>query len=126
MSTDPTPTPEITPEPTVTPRQVAMAIETPAPGATPQLIDPIDKPTLTPITFTYATYESMNLGISFAYPEGWAESTPYENAVQFLEPENQAHDGVPTRLIIQVTTNPTNQTEENAKNELNRLIDAMR
>lgn len=126
VSTDPTPTPEITPEPTVTPRQVAMAVETAAPGATPLLIDPIDRPTIPPIKFTYVNYESVNLGVSFNYPEGWIESMPLENTVQFLEPENQAHDGVQTQLVIQVTTAPTNQTEEHAKNELNRIVDAMR
>lgn len=122
----PTPTPEITPVPTVTPREVAMAVQSAAPGTTPLLIDPVDKPTKTPVTFKFEDYESIVLGISFNRPAGWAESTPYENAVQFIEPESEAHDGVPARLIVQVTNFSTNQTADDAKNELNRLVDAMR
>ena len=43
-------------------------------GATPVLIDPIDKPTATPLpplTFTYATYEASALHLSFEAPAGW-------------------------------------------------------
>jgi len=43
-------------------------------GATPVLIDPIDKPTATPLpplTFTYATYEAPALHLSFEAPAGW-------------------------------------------------------
>ena len=43
-------------------------------GATPVLIDPVDKPTptpLPPLTFTYATYEAPALHLSFDAPAGW-------------------------------------------------------
>ena len=43
-------------------------------GATPVLIDPIDKPTptpLPPLTFTYDKYEAKALGLSFEAPAGW-------------------------------------------------------
>ena len=43
-------------------------------GATPVLIDPIDKPTPTPLptlTFTYDKYEAKALGLSFEAPAGW-------------------------------------------------------
>ena len=43
-------------------------------GATPVLIDPIDKPTPTPLptlTFNYATYEAPALHLSFDAPAGW-------------------------------------------------------
>lgn len=43
-------------------------------GATPVLIDPVDKPTptpLPPLTFTYATYEAPALHLSFEAPAGW-------------------------------------------------------
>ena len=59
----------------------AVQTETAAPtmkseyaGATPVLIDPIDKPTptpLPPLTFTYATYEATALHLSFEAPAGW-------------------------------------------------------
>ena len=43
-------------------------------GATPVLIDPIDKPTptpLPPLTFTYDKYEAPALHLSFEAPAGW-------------------------------------------------------
>ena len=43
-------------------------------GATPVLIDPIDKPTPTPLptlTFTYDKYEAKALGLTFEAPAGW-------------------------------------------------------
>ena len=46
-------------------------------GATPVLIDPIDKPTPTPLptlTFTYAKYEATALGLTFEAPA--ASRTP--------------------------------------------------
>ena len=56
-------------------------VETPAPimqseyaGATPVRIDPVDKPTPTPlpkITFSYNTYTASNLHLQFEGPTGW-------------------------------------------------------
>ena len=56
-------------------------VQTPAPtmkseyaGATPVVIDPIDKPTptpLPPLTFTYQKYEASALHLSFEGPAGW-------------------------------------------------------
>jgi len=44
-------------------------------GATPIPIDPIDKPTPTPVpplaAFSYRTYEATKLGVSFEGPVGW-------------------------------------------------------
>ena len=43
-------------------------------GATPVLIDPVDKPTptpLPPLSFTYTTYEAPALHLSFEGPAGW-------------------------------------------------------
>lgn len=43
-------------------------------GATPVLIDPVDKPTptpLPPLTFNYTTYEAKSLHLSFEAPANW-------------------------------------------------------
>jgi hypothetical protein len=43
-------------------------------GATPVKIDPVDKPTPTPlpkITFSYTTYNAPNLHLTFERPAGW-------------------------------------------------------
>ena len=47
-------------------------------GATPVVIDPIDKPTATPVPtlkFTYAQYAAEALHLSFEAPEGWTEDS---------------------------------------------------
>lgn len=44
-------------------------------GATPVVIDPIDKPTPTPVpplTFTYQAYDATRLRLKFEGPAGWA------------------------------------------------------
>ena len=58
-----------------------LSAESPAPtmnseyaGATPVLIDPIDKPTPTPLptlSFGYTTYEASTLHMTFDAPSGW-------------------------------------------------------
>lgn len=59
----------------------AVPTATPAPtvrsqyaGATPVVIDPIDKPTPTAVpklSVTYTTYDAVKLGLSFEGPAGW-------------------------------------------------------
>ena len=58
-------------------------VQTPAPtmkseyaGATPVLVDPIDKPTptpLPPLTFNYEKYEASALHLTFEGPAGWVK-----------------------------------------------------
>jgi hypothetical protein len=53
---------------------VAPLIQSDYAGATPVVIDPIDKPTPTPlpkITFSYTTYNAPNLHLTFEGPAGW-------------------------------------------------------
>lgn len=61
--------------------EIVAVVDTPAPtmvseyaGATPVKIDPVDKPTPTPLvapTFSYATYTASNLKLTFDGPAGW-------------------------------------------------------
>lgn len=53
---------------------VAPTIRSEYAGATPVVIDPIDKPTPTPVpplTFAYQTYDATKLHLSFEAPMGW-------------------------------------------------------
>lgn len=53
---------------------VAPTMQSEYAGATPVLIDPVDKPTPTPLptlTFTYDKYEAKALGLTFEAPSGW-------------------------------------------------------
>ena len=57
-------------------------------GATPVKIDPVDKPTPTPlpnITFAYAAYTAANLHLAFDGPAGWI---PNDGAVDYYSLTN--------------------------------------
>ena len=59
-------------------------------GATPVLIDPIDKPTPTPLpslTFTYATYEAPALHLSFEAPAGWLPDDTATDTYKLTNPD---------------------------------------
>ena len=59
-------------------------------GATPVLIDPIDKPTPTPLpslTFTYATYEAPALHLTFDAPAGWLPDDSASDAYKLTNPD---------------------------------------
>ena len=59
-------------------------------GATPVKIDPIDKPTPTPlpkITFSYATYTAANLHLAFEAPAGWMADDLAADAYTLTNPD---------------------------------------
>lgn len=59
-------------------------------GATPVLIDPIDKPTptpLPPLTFSYQKYEAKALGLTFEAPAGWLEDDSQPDTYTLTNPD---------------------------------------
>ncbi len=59
-------------------------------GATPVLIDPIDKPTPTPLpvlTFSYVKYEATALGLSFEAPAGWLPDDSQPDTYTLTNPD---------------------------------------
>ncbi len=59
-------------------------------GATPVLIDPIDKPTATPLpplTFVYDKYESAALHLSFEAPAGWLTDDSAPDTLTLTNPD---------------------------------------
>ena len=59
-------------------------------GATPVLIDPIDKPTPTPLpklAFTYSTYEAPVLHLSFEAPAGWLVDDSATDTYKLTNPD---------------------------------------
>lgn len=127
----PAPTPTVapyTPEPTVTPRTLAVDVEMPEGGATPLLIDPIDKPTRPPLNFNFVEYVSQQLGISFEIPATWIASSieGNSNALVFTEPDSEAHDGFASSVTIVVNTYSSGQTLSDAQTELDSVISQIR
>lgn len=61
-------------EETAVPVTVAPTVRSEYAGATPVLLDPIDKPTATPVpelTFTHQAYDATKLHLTFEAPVGW-------------------------------------------------------
>lgn len=59
-------------------------------GATPVIIDPIDKPTptpLPPLTFTYTAYEAAKLHLTFEAPSGWLVDESQSNTYVLTNPD---------------------------------------
>ena len=58
-------------------------------GATPVLIDPVDKPTptpLPPLTFTYDKYEASALHLTFEAPAGWTVDDSQPDTYKLTNP----------------------------------------
>lgn len=59
-------------------------------GATPVIIDPVDKPTPTPLpalTFSYITYEAPSLHLSFDGPAGWLADDSQPDTFTLTNPD---------------------------------------
>ena len=81
-------------------------------GATPVLIDPIDKPTPTavpPLTFTYQVYDATNLGLSFQGPVGWVAETPDANTYVIYNPDPSMSYAATLTLTAQTVDSDYNE-----------------
>ena len=92
-------------------------------GATPVVIDPIDKPApspLPPLTFTYQKYEANNLRLSFDGPTGWTvdDSVPDSYTIT-----NTVDGGMDYKAFLTVRTVPVNKQYN--KSELTKEIKGM-
>lgn len=127
------PTPFVaTPVPTVTPRTLEGEVERPPADATPIVIDPMDKPTRPPVVFEpYYLYESPNLNLSFEVPSYWSDIQGEQAGsftLSFSEPANDIRSGtgVPSSVVVSVSTAATAQTENDAKNAVDAWMNEYR
>ena len=68
----------------------APVIQSDYAGATPVLIDPIDKPTPTPLptlSFSYVTYEAASLHMTFDGPSGWTVDDSVSDTYTLTNPD---------------------------------------
>ena len=99
------------------------------PAATPVAVDPIDKPTPTPMpepNYWYEMYENEQMGISFSIPGSWLlnPNTNQDTTIQFVEPkdERMEKDGYQTRLTVEKVNMGLSQTAADAKDRLEATL----
>ncbi len=95
-------------------------------GATPVVIDPIDKPTPTPLpklTFAYATYEAAALHMTFEAPAGWTVDDSQPDAYTLTNPDPSMD--YPAQLTIRVV--PVNRvySESDLTREIKGMLDTV-
>ena len=111
-------------EPTYT---AAPTVHSQYAGATPVLIDPIDKPTPTvvpPLTFTYQAYDATNLGLSFQGPVGWVSEMPDEHTFVIYNPD-PAMDYAAT-LTVTAQAVDSDYSESALKSHIQSMLSTIR
>ncbi len=91
-------------------------------GATPVLIDPIDKPTPTPLptlTFSYETYEASALHLTFDAPSGWLPDGSQSDTYTLTNP----NPGMDYAAWLSIRVVPVNKAYN--RNDLTREIKGM-
>lgn len=113
--------------------EVAIVLATAAPtmkseyaGATPVLIDPIDKPTPTPLpklSFTYTTYTASKLHLSFEGPQGWIADDTENDAFTLINPDVSM--AYPASLTIRVVPVNKNYSKSDLTKEVKGVLDTI-
>lgn len=101
---------------------VAPVIQSEYAGATPVLIDPIDKPTPTPLptlSLSYVTYEAPSLHLTFEGPSGWTVDDTQADSYRLTNPD-PSMDYAATLTVRAVPVN-----KAYSKNELTREVKGM-
>lgn len=95
-------------------------------GATPVVIDPIDKPTPTvvpPISFTYQAYSATQLHLAFEAPVGWQVDESEGTYVLFNPDPAMAY----TASLTLTATNVSSQmTKKNLETQVESMLDSLK
>ena len=113
---------------------VAENVQTPAPfmqseyaGATPVKIDPVDKPTPTPLptlTFSYANYTAPNLHLAFEGPQSWIEDNSAADYYSLTNPDPSMD--YEAKIEIRTVAAGKDYTQKELINEVKAQADAVR
>lgn len=102
------------------------------PAATPVAVDPIDKPTPTPMpepTYAYEKYTNEEMGVSFSIPFTWLlnPNTNQSTTIQFVEPKSEMMepDGYQTRITIEKVNMGLEQTASDALARLESTLEQL-
>lgn len=112
----------------------APVTPTPAPtvrseyaGATPVVIDPIDKPTPTAVpalgTITYTAYDAIKVGLSFEGPAGWLKDD--SAADTFIIQNPNARIDYPATLTLRSEQVSRDYSSSDLKSVINSMLNAI-
>jgi len=96
-------------------------------GATPVVIDPIDKPTPTPlpaITFNYITYDATRLHLSFEAPTGWIIDDSADDTYTITNPATNVD--YQANLTVRVFSVGSNYTKSELKTEVTNMLSTLK
>lgn len=95
-------------------------------GATPVVIDPIDKPTPTAVPalqVSYTTYDAIKLGLSFEGPAGWLKDD--SAADTFIIQNPNARIDYPATLTIRAEQVSSDYSTSDLKSVVNSMLNAI-
>lgn len=114
------------PEPVVATATPAPTVRSEYAGATPVVVDPIDKPTPTPVpklSLTHVAYDATKLGLSFEGPAGW---TPDDSASDtFIIQNPNPHMDYRATLTLQAQKVSGDYTTSELKSVINSMLSAI-
>lgn len=97
-------------------------------GSTPIPLDPVDMPSPTPrpsLSFTYVSYTSYGLGVTFEGPAGWQVDESQTQMMILSEPSGQIKEG--QQCIITLSAEPvsSNYSESDLKSHVKQRLDTI-
>lgn len=107
---------------------VAPTVNSQYAGASPVVIDPIDKPTptpLPPITFTYQTYNASKLHLSFEAPAGWIVDDTSADTYILTQPANEAVPEYTSVMTVRVTTVGSQYDSNDLAKEVKQMLETI-
>lgn len=118
-------------EPFVPEQQVAMVTVAPTmtseyAGATPVIIDPIDKPTpspVPPLSFSYQVYDATNIHLSFEAPVGWMVESPSSDTFVITNPSRGVDYAASVSISAQSVS--SNYSTSDMKKTVENLLDTI-
>lgn len=96
-------------------------------GATPVLLDPIDKPTPTPvppITFTHQTYEATKLHLTFDAPVGWVVDDSVADTYTLTNPDPAM--SYTATLTVTATAVSSQMNKSALTSQVNAMLDSLK
>lgn len=118
----------ITAVPQVVTATPAPTIRSEYAGATPVVIDPIDKPTPTPAPplniANYKAYDATKLGLSFEGPVGWTIDDTQENAFSIQNPDTGVN--YKATLTVRAEKVDAQYTEKQLQEVVKSMLDAIK